>query len=483
MRPAHLTRLLPLFVAGAGLVSCGGGGGTDPSPHHTPPAHTPAGTPIGGPVTQTVDAGGGTVTSADGVIAVVIPAGALTGSTDITIQRITAQAPSAAGDGYRLTPEGITFAQPVTLRLAYGDDDLEGSAPEFLWVASQQDDGSWLLAPGVALDAGARTLTVTTTHFSDWTMLQGLQIRPPAGTLKPTESMNLLVKNCTTIGSSNQASYAIDCEDAPTQPTTPGDDELPLLPTFAVDQNSWAVNGARGGSSTHGFVAGNGATGQYVAPTNTPSSGNPVAVSVRVRDSRDRTVSTLVANIEILPVCGPGGAPRSSAAVDVRSADWSGTSQSTITDATPVYRIDAQVTWRFDAAQSVVGLSFYYAEGTVTFTPIDPCISVTPSTYTWVKDNPTAGGDLQIDYTLEHPAYTGFGTALWTATYTDLCDETQGSHEAAAGGAWFVGEGTLPSVESATIAGTFGSSGQTFQYGFTRLGASAARAMGVRRRP
>jgi hypothetical protein len=487
MRPSPLARLLTLLAVSAGLVSCGGGGGTDPSPHHTPPTHTPVGVPIGGPVTQTVGAGGGTVTSSDGVLALVIPAGALTGSSDITIQRITAQAPGATGDGYRLTPEGLIFAQPVTLRLAYGDANLESSAPEFLWVASQEADGSWLLAPGVVLDIGARTLTVTTAHFSDWTMLQGLQIRPPAATLKPTESQNLMVKKCTTIvetSSTSQSSYAIDCEDAPTQAAAPGDDELPPLPTFSVDQNSWAVNGTRGGSATHGFVAGDGSAGQYVAPTTTPSSGNPVAVSVRVRDSRDQTVSTLVANIEILPVCGPGGgAPRPSAEVDVCSADWSGTSQSTITDATPFYHIDAQVSWKFDAAQSGGGQSFYYAEGTVTFTPVDPCISITPSSYTWVKDNPTAGGDLHIDYSVAQPAYSGFGTALWPATYSNLCDGSQGPYEAAAGGAWFVGEGTLPSVESATIAGTFSSSGQTFQYGFTRLGASAARATGVRRRP
>jgi len=460
------------------LLSCGGGSGTGPSPHNREPARTPVGTPIGAPVTQTIGSAGGTVASTDGVLSVDIPAGALASDVTVSIQAVTAQAPGASGTGYRLSPEGTTFAQPVTLRFSYDDQDLEGTAPEFLWIASQQSDGSWLLASGVTLDDGARTLSVATTHFSDWTRLRGFQIRPPSASLKPTESVGLQVKDCVTIvetSTNTASSYAIDCEDAPTEPVSSNDDELPSLPTFAVDQTSWSVNGTKGGSGTYGFVAGNGPNAEYVAPTNTPSSQNPVAVSVRVRDFRDHTVSTLVSNIEILPVCAPA-ATRLTSLVDVCTADWSGNSKSTITDATPVAKIDAQVTWKYDAALSIGGHSVYYAEGTATFTPLDPCFTVVPSTYTWVKGNQTAGGQLRIDYTREQPPYDGEGVALWTATYTDVCDPNQASFQYAAGGGWFVGAGTLTALDDPSIAGTYQSGGQTFQFGFTRQGGGAAKA-------
>jgi hypothetical protein len=224
--PAHL---LAAFAALAGLAACSGGKATGPS---TPrePAHTAVGTPTGPLVSQTIGAGGGTIASADGALTVTIPAGALAVDQTVGVQAISPQSPGATGAAYRLTPEGTTFAQPVTLVMNYDAADLSGSAPELLWIASQQADRSWLLATGVTLDPAAQTLTVATTHFSDWTMLQGLQIRPPEGRVKPGESLTLTVENCTTIvdvSTSNQSAYAIDCEDAPTTPTPPGDDELP----------------------------------------------------------------------------------------------------------------------------------------------------------------------------------------------------------------------------------------------------------------
>ena len=221
--PGHLLAALTV------LAACGGGRATGPSPSREP-AHTAVGTPTGPLVSQTIGAGGGTLASADGALTVTIPAGALASDQTIGVQAISAQSPGATGAAYRLTPEGLTFAQPVTLVFGYEAADISGSAPELLWIASQQADRSWLLATGVTLDPAAQTLTVSTTHFSDWTRLQGLQIRPPEGRLKPRESLTLTVKNCTTIvdvSTGNQSAYAIDCEDAPTTPTPPGDDDLP----------------------------------------------------------------------------------------------------------------------------------------------------------------------------------------------------------------------------------------------------------------
>ncbi|MFN8652574.1 MAG: hypothetical protein U0133_11760 [Gemmatimonadales bacterium] len=465
-----------LLVVSAILVSagCGGGGSSGPSVP-TPPLVTAVGTPIGGSINQVVGAAGGEVVSVDGVLSVAIPPGALSSDLTIGIVPITVESPGGVR-AYRLTPEGTQFAAPVTIAFSYTQADVAGSAPEFLWIASQQGDGTWLMAPGVALDTLQGMLSVQTTHFSDWTQLQGLQIRPPEGSLKPGESIALQVVVCSNIvetSGSNFSSFAIDCQPSPVSAS--GDDLPALPPAWRVDAASWAANGIRGGSSAVGFVAGQDNAAQYIAPANAPS-GNPVAVSVKIRKrSTGAVLSTVVSNIEIVPICGPAArAPGAAAAlIDVCSNSWGGTSSTVFTDAVPTYKLEATLDWVFDtaatAAQPNPNVLVYYASGVAKLTPFDTCTGLSQNQASLGRNVLLRGGELRIDYGPATPTYTGTGAAQWIATVSDLCNPDATPAQQLIGGAFFIGEGELLLPPDYTrIAGSQSVRGQTFTFEFTR---------------
>lgn len=132
------------------------------------PQVTDKGTPDGAPVTKVIGVSGGEVVSADGLLTLGIPAGALSTNTSISIQPITNHVPLGVGKGYRLTPEGTTFSKPVKISFKYNDEILDSGIPEVLWIATQKEDGTWLGDRRSKVDKNAKTVTTETTHFSDW---------------------------------------------------------------------------------------------------------------------------------------------------------------------------------------------------------------------------------------------------------------------------------------------------------------------------
>ena len=101
---------------------------------------------------------------------------------------------------YGLGPDGTQFAAPVSLTFHYTDAQMNGSAPEVTWIAFQEASGAWRYVDDLTLDTAARTLTAQVTHFSDWTHVQGLQLRPPSATVDPNGQghVDLEVKDCMT---------------------------------------------------------------------------------------------------------------------------------------------------------------------------------------------------------------------------------------------------------------------------------------------
>ena len=171
-----------------------------------------------------------------------------------------------------------------------------------------------------------------------------------------------------------------------------------------------------------------------------------------------------------LDPCRAGLAPASrwigSAAVQAPAPtcqdSWSGTSSTTITDATPVYGMAAQVTWVFDPVASSSRMVVYHPEGTATFRVLNnPCLSVSPASSPITQ----AEGQLELDLSTSPPTYWASGVTGWAATYTDTC--TGGSFPAPAGGAWFGSQGST-SPDGNLISGTFSSGGQTFTFNFER---------------
>ncbi|GAO42524.1 hypothetical protein [Flavihumibacter petaseus] len=142
------------------------------NPGETPvgpsPIITPKGNATGSPVTATIGAAGGSLTSDDGRISLTVPPGAVSGNTTFSIQPIrNTLDTNMPAPAYRLLPEGLTFTHPVQLSFHYDAQDLDRIPEDLLVAAWQQPDGSWKAVPS-ALNKTTHTLSLSTTHFSDW---------------------------------------------------------------------------------------------------------------------------------------------------------------------------------------------------------------------------------------------------------------------------------------------------------------------------
>ncbi len=259
-----------------------------PSPPPPPPplAKTEAGLPEGLPSSATIGATGGSLSSSDGRLTVTVPAGVFAADTVVGITPITATAPGAFGLGYRLTPENVNFAKPVTLAFNYSTAEAAGSVPESLRVATHDSRGYWRVM-NATRDAAQRKLAVTTTPFSDWSYVAGLQLAPASATVEVTKEKVLRV---------------VDCGDGPDPDTGNSQQRLLLECTSSIAgaDPAWTVNAIPNGNATVGTIttiAGVGRIAKYTAPAAVPAQ-NPVAVSAQLDTAAGRT--TLVSNITVV---------------------------------------------------------------------------------------------------------------------------------------------------------------------------------------
>ena len=139
---------------------------------------TEVGTPVGGKITKNIGSAGGTLTSPDGKLTLTVPKDAVEETVSFSIQPITNTASNGLGNGCRLEPSGMKFRTPVEVSVQYDENDLKGTVPEALGLAYQDDKGAWHSPTHARLDQEKRTITVSTTHFSDWVYLALLRIIP-----------------------------------------------------------------------------------------------------------------------------------------------------------------------------------------------------------------------------------------------------------------------------------------------------------------
>ncbi len=157
---------------------------------------TEVGTPEGPKVTKNIGPEGGTLSSPDGRMTLTVPPNALTETIPFSIQPITNKAAGGIGLAYRLEPDGKTFATPLQVSVHYDDKDLEGTVPEALSIAYQDKKGAWHAQRSAKLDQEAKTLTISTTHFTDFATFPRLRINPPQTTLYVGESRTIGLTNC-----------------------------------------------------------------------------------------------------------------------------------------------------------------------------------------------------------------------------------------------------------------------------------------------
>lgn len=263
-----------------------------PAPEAKPLA-ADKGTVSGMPTTAVLGAAGGSLVA--GTLTLTVPAGVLSADTTFTATPITATAPGARGKAMRLGPEGQTFTAPVKVTFSYVDEDVAGASPEALLIAFQHSSGVWAVPGDVTLDTTARTVTVETTHFSDWSMVAGAQLLPPNPKVKLGASQAFSAVSCFKPYSNVPDPLLVGLQlGFPCGVSPSGDEELAPLSPLVKD---WAVNSVVGGGSTTGTISGDGVSASFTAPGAKPM-GGVVAVSARLQAATRSTL--LVANVTLV---------------------------------------------------------------------------------------------------------------------------------------------------------------------------------------
>lgn len=276
-------------------LSCDKESGEEMTPQ---PLVTARGLPQGQVTTREIGPEGGQLQLADGSVSIRIPAGALSAPATVGIQPISNTAPLGIGRGYRLTPEGVTFAKPVTITLKYSPDSLAGTSPDFLWIASQNTDGSWVGHRKSVVDVNAKTVSTEALHFSDWVtgVFVKMSLKPAEATVKVKESIALSVSGFWGEQNADDELAAL----------IPAPQRLHKLAskagTFSID--GWTLNGAaapQGNAAGALNIAEGGKVATYTAPEKVPSQ-NPVAVAVSMTQTQTnghKTRWSLVSNLLI----------------------------------------------------------------------------------------------------------------------------------------------------------------------------------------
>jgi hypothetical protein len=262
------------------------------------PEPTAVGTRTGDSVTVSVGAAGGSVKSADGMVELDIPAGALSTNTIISVQPITNNCPGAGLEAYRFGPNGLHFNQPVTLKIHYTDAELQSTLADLMGIAFQDSSGIWYRFKNFSNDSVQKVLTVSIKHFTDYAEFYMLHINPDYATLAVGKSLNMQA----------EVFYSDDDEVValPGSALPPDIDVDPII-VYKPSQSIWAVNSGISDQDYGSITAGQGTlAATYQAPAAVPTSGNPVAVSATIDmggmvfHGKKFNKTTLVSNVMIV---------------------------------------------------------------------------------------------------------------------------------------------------------------------------------------
>src|SRR5262249_9591400 len=110
-----------------------------------------------------------------------------------------------------------------------------------LAITFQDASGYWHVPPDQSADAAAGTVSVATSHFSDWSLLQDVQIQPSSASVRNDTSQALSLIVCLREEQAMQS-------DGPRYICREGESRR-----YAV--SAWMVNGITGGNATLGTIA------------------------------------------------------------------------------------------------------------------------------------------------------------------------------------------------------------------------------------
>lgn len=225
------------------------------------PAITAIGKPDGEKTEMKIGKEGGSFTSSDGKIRLIIPEGTVTKKTTFSIQPTKNLAPNGNGKAYQMEPSGINFNKSLQLVFYYSDDETEGNSPLLMGMAMQDDNGKWFSLKKAVLDTLAKTLTAAIHHFSAYVNFSKAKISPASARVKVNGSLRLKI-----VGA------FMDDTDEEEEELSPLRIEYPNM--------IWSVNGIPRGTSSTGIIsASQSGSAIFQAPAQIPQQ-NPVAVTV-----------------------------------------------------------------------------------------------------------------------------------------------------------------------------------------------------------
>jgi hypothetical protein len=257
-------------------------GTTSPTTMPTDGTVAPAGMPIGDPVVTSITPAGGTVTSSDGALSIVIPPDAVAAPVDVSVQLVSNTSFAPVGMSYRLSPSDLELAKPATLVFSYTDADTNGASPDIMTVAAQDDAGYWHAKGAHVLDETAHTLSLAVTSFSagasdvaaagkpanDWTKTWTFRLSPAETQVKLKAQATFQEMICMRLDGEGNPLTDDEIMNTCMQPADSG----------AVPLSNWEPTGG-----SEGFVTSTSPTwGVYTAPARDPHPGYPVLVSALV---------------------------------------------------------------------------------------------------------------------------------------------------------------------------------------------------------
>ena len=203
-----------------------------------------------------------------------------------SIQPISATAPAGINYGFRLTPDGQTFAHPITLTYTPTPGDLDNTTPAAVGLAFQTATQTWQVMPGTSFDIASNTFSTSTTHFTDYNYFASFHLfsSAPSGLLTAGTAtlsvVQVLIDRCSGASPDDCLQQAGD-----------------VTRTTANGLN-WEVNGQLGGNGTDGTVTQDRNPATYTAPAAVPAN-NLVAVSA-ILTPDGSTQLTLSKNLYVL---------------------------------------------------------------------------------------------------------------------------------------------------------------------------------------
>jgi len=243
------------------ISACKKNNNSSPQQPTITPVATAVGTPDGTAASQNIGSSGGTIISSDGIMEIVIPSGALSANTNISVQPITNNTPNGRGKAYRCLPDGTTFSKNITIKCHYTADDLARTKPEYMLLAFQNAGHFWQVMDNVSNDVATKTISASVNHFTDFSAFDAMRIDPGNLYLKPGESANLKV-----------TATGMDLTNT-----------VVLIGEILEKPEVWKVNGVNGGNSASGTIkpSADRTFATYIAPSSVPAN-NQVAITAEI---------------------------------------------------------------------------------------------------------------------------------------------------------------------------------------------------------